>query len=207
MTEVARETLTDLCKRLEAFETQQWAVEGVLDVELTSRYLLDPCAGLGAIGDVCRMRSLLIDEIDIEDWSVHFPERCRTAPLLLNADFFEWTGDLRSTTVIMNPPFTLAEKFVDHAMALGARKIITFQRQAWRESTRRREWWEKNPPARVWVCGARASCWRFDLLGSEKAEGSGTPTSYAWYVWERCHKGAEVTSAIYPPAKPKKEAA
>lgn len=204
MTEVARETLTDLCKRLEAFQTQRWAIEAVLDVELTTQRILDPCCGLGIIGDVCRdMPSRpRIDEIDIEDWSQLFPLQSLFDPLnFFRIDFFQWAPDLSDHTVIMNPPFSLAEKFVDHAMALGARKIITFQRQAWRESAGRREFWERNSPARVWVCGARAPCWRFDLLGTEKAEKSSSPTSYAWYVWERGHKGAEVTSAIYPRAK------
>jgi len=199
MSEVATESLTDLCKRLEAFETPRWAIEAVLDVELTTKFILDPCAGLGAIGVVCGERGLEVDAIDIEPWADHFPSRARGFTLV--ADFFDQKLDLSATTVIMNPPFSLAEEFVSRAQVLGARKIICFQRQAWRESQSRRLWWDQNSPARVWVCGARASCWRFDLIGSERAQGSGTPTSYAWYVWERGHKGAEVTGAIYPRAK------
>lgn len=101
----------------------------------------------------------------------------------------------------MNPPFSKAEAFVDRAQKLGARKVICFQRQAWRESQARRLWWEQNSPARVWVCGARATCWRFDLLTSDVSRLGGSTTAMAWYVWERGHKGAEVTSAIYPRAK------
>lgn len=219
MTVVAAETLTDLCKRLEAFETKRWAIEAVLDVELTTPWILDPCSGLGAIGQVCRERTLDVDEMDIEDWSQHFPDLARGIPW--QGDFLQHSQDLTSNTVIMNPPFTLAEAFVDHARGLNARKIICFQRQAWRESGERRTWWEANPPARTWVCGARATCWRFDLLNCQHPEGESacpnikrkgkkhdtqgchrcmgsSPTSHAWYVWERGHKGAEVTSAIYP---------
>lgn len=195
MTTVAAETLTDLCKRLEAFQTPVWAIDAVLDVELTTPYLLDPCSGLGVIGWTCRQRLLDVTEIDIEDWSDHFPGLAHGDPLI--SDFLKHEEDLRFHTVIMNPPFSLAEAFVDRARELGARKIICFQRQAWRESGTRRKWWEQNAPARVWVCGARATCWRFDLL-EEKGDKSGSPTSNAWYVWERGHKGAEVTSAIYP---------
>lgn len=203
MSELAVETLTDLCKRLEAFETPRWAIESILDVELTTPYVLDPCCGLGAIGEVCRKRGLKMDECDIYDWSQLLPQLSRVDPLdFWTTDFFKWKKDLSAFTVIMNPPFSLAEEFVSYAQLLGARKIICFQRQAWRESKSRRLWWEQNSPARVWVCGARASCWRFDLLGTEKSEGSGTPTSNAFYVWERGHKGAEVTSAIYPRVKP-----
>lgn len=193
------EPLIDRCKRLEAFETPAWAIEGVLDVEVTTRWVIDPCSGLGAIGEALGDRGLHFIQIDIEDWSQHFQEQSRVGDMrFFQQDFMEWDMDLDQWTVIMNPPFSLAEAFVLKAQSLNARKIICFQRQAWRESATRRPFWENNSPARVWVCGARASCWRFDLIGTDAAAKSGSPTSYAWYVWERGHKGAEVTSAIYP---------
>lgn len=200
MTQISRESYVDACKRLEAYETPRWAIDAVLDVELTTNFVLDPCSGLGAIGVVCRERLLDIEEMDIEAWSEHFPGLMRGHPY--TADFLQHDVDLSHTTVIMNPPFSKAEAFVDHALGLNARKIICFQRQAWRESVGRRAWWEQNSPARVWVCGARATCWRFDLLTTDLSDRGGSAVSMAWYVWERGHKGAEVTSAIYPRAKP-----
>ena len=201
MTSIANTSLVDLCKHLEAFETPRWAIESILDVELTTPYILDPCSGLGAIGEVCRERYLTVEEIDIEDWSRHLPGLMRSRNASTR-DFFQMQVDLRplhAHTVVMNPPFSMAEEFVDHARALNARKIICFQRQAWRESAGRRLWWEKNSPARVWVCGSRATCWRFDLLFTDAMKKMGNSSvSMAWYVWERGHKGAEVTSAIYP---------
>lgn len=202
----ARESLTDLCKRLEAFQTPRWAIEGVLDVELTTKFIFDPCSGLGAIGAVFHAKGgYHIAEVDIEDWQQHAvaPMAFRSQNFVC-ANFLDLGGDLSDSTIIMNPPFSLAEAFVARAQALNARKIICFQRQAWRESSGRRLWWEQNAPARVWVCGARATCWRFDLLDNVKGRPGGmhnSPTSYAWYVWERGHKGAEVTSAIYPRSK------
>lgn len=195
-----QESYVEVCKRLEAFETPGWAIDAVLGVELTTHHILDPCCGLGAIGHVCRGRELDVEEFDVEDWSARFPGLCRRE-FYGQLDFFDCRYDLANTTVIMNPPFSRAEEFVDHAMNLGARKVICFQRQAWRESVSRRAWWDRNPPARVWVCGARATCWRFDLLTTGAAGKSGSTTSMAWYIWERGHKGAEVTSAIYPRGK------
>lgn len=199
--DTAAESLEDLCKRVEAYETPFWAIDAVLEVELTTQHVIDPCAGLGAIGEVCRDRELLVEEMDIENWPRILPGKSRVdARRFWQRDFFEELSDLSELTVIMNPPFTQAERFVDHAKRLNARKIICFQRQAWRESAGRRQWWEANPPSRVWVCGSRATCWRFDLLGTDLTKRGGSTTSMAWYVWERGHKGAEVTSAIYPEA-------
>lgn len=223
MSEVLEETLSERCRRLEAFETPRWAIDAVLDVEITTPSILDPCSGLGAIGEVCRDRGLAVTEVDIEDWSKRFPAASRVGEMtFFQEDFFEWRHDLTLHTVVMNPPFSMAEDFVSRAQALNARKIICFQRQGWRESGERRKWWDQNSPARVWVCGARATCWRFDLMDCQHPDGEAacpnanrsgkrvdkdlgcqhcmgnSPTSNAWYVWERGHKGAEVTSAIYP---------
>lgn len=191
------EQLVDICKRLEAYETPRWAIESVLDVEITTPHVLDPCCGLGAIGAVCRERGLDVEEFDLEDWSGHLPDLCRRENIP-QMNFFDCRWDLSSHTVVMNPPFSLAEEFVSHAQILNARKIICFQRQAWRESASRRLWWEQNAPARVWVCGSRATCWRFDLLTTDLSKRGGSAVSMAFYVWEKSHKGAEVTSAIYP---------
>ena len=213
--------LAQLCKDVEAFETPRWAVEAILDRECTTRCLIDPCSGLGMIADVCYRRGLTVETFDKINWQRIAPELYRF-PVQNVADFLSIGGQMPNATIIMNPPFSLAEAFVDRARDLGARKIICFQRQAWRESIGRRAWWDANPPARVWVCGARATCWRFDLLRCPNPDGAdqckaerrgeprplgqgcaqcrgGVPTSHAWYVWERGHKGAEVTGAIYPP--------
>jgi hypothetical protein len=120
---------------------------------------------------------------------------------------FDWT-------CFMNPPFSLACEFVDRAQALGARKIVCFQRWSWRESQARRQWWRDNAPARIWLCGDRATCWRFDV--PERCRGAaecckgqgrgamkcrqcmaGTPTSHAYYVWERGHKPTEIINVIW----------
>jgi hypothetical protein len=210
--------LMQLSKDVEAFQTPQWAVEAILDRELTTRHIVDPCSGLGMIAAVCKSRGLSVTPIDKVGWHQLLPLQTLLAPVVM--DFFDYQASLTDATVIMNPPFSLAQAFVARARFLGARKIVCFQRQAWRESIGRRAWWEENPPARVWVCGARATCWRFDLLACQH-QGDGVcpnlkqrgknletrgcakclgnvPTSHAWYVWERGHKGAEVTSAIYP---------
>ena len=57
--------------------------------------------------------------------------------------------DWGTETVFMNPPFSRAEEFVSYAQALGARKIICFQRQAWRESA-------KSVKPSAWACVPRS---------------------------------------------------
>lgn len=94
---------------------------------------------------------------------------------------------------LMNPPFSKACDFVDRAIELGAKKIVSFQRMAWYESETRRQWWDNAPLSRIYMCGNRATCWRGDLEQDEKGfylnpetkkPMSNTPTSHAWFIFE-----------------------
>ena len=213
--------LTDLCKEAEAYETDKWVVPAILEVEILTPDVIEPCAGLNHLVKPLLDANYNVRALDLFDWRQYFPAdrfAIEYPPELIN--WFDFDEDLRGKTVFMNPPFSLACEFVDHARNLGARKIICFQRQAWRESGGRRKWWEDNPPSRKYVCGARATCWRFDIAtecvgeelcgkGKGRGEGhvkcrrcmAGSPTAHEIYVWERGHRGAEISSAIYPEGK------
>lgn len=183
--------MKELAQQLEAYQTDQWCIDAILDVELMTQRVLDPCCGHGVLGVEAECRGHWVKYIDVHPW-------CDENNVIIT-DFLTYFDDLTDTTVFMNPPFSLACDFVDHCRMMNARKIICFQRHAWREGSlnsgkKRGTWWEKNPPARTWLCGDRAQCLRFDLLGQDVAK---PPTAHSWFVWERGHRGAEVTRALY----------
>lgn len=189
------ETPKQLAIRLEAFETPQWAIDEILKVELLTHGLysnvIDPCCGRGIMTEAARASGYEVWPLDIHDWGF----KCAIG------DFLDWDtiqGQLwgqHDHTVFMNPPFSLAEQFVLKAISLGARKIVCFQRFAWWESQRRKKFWDKHPPNRIYICGSRASCWRFDIPKEDQK--SGTTTAHAWFVWERGHPAGPVISRIY----------
>lgn len=183
--------MKSLAQKLEAYQTDAWCIDAILDVELLTPKVFDPCCGFGVMGDAAKDRGYKVTEMDIHDWS--------GKPDIINKDFLMHFDNLFDTTVFMNPPFSKACQFVDHARMMNARKIVCFQRYAWREGSfgkgeQRGAWWEANPPSRTWLCGDRAQCLRFDLIGTQVAK---PPTAHAWFVWERGHRGAEVTRALY----------
>ncbi len=175
-----------LARELEAFETPVWTVESILDVEILTQKVVDPCTGYFVIADAAERHGYDVETIDIHQWS---DER---SPNLIK-DFLTHVDDLTDKTVLMNSPFSKACEFIDHARILNARKIVCFQRFAWRESVERKQWWSDNPPARIWVCGNRATCKRFDI----RDQSMSSSVAYAWFVWERGHKGAEVVQGLY----------
>ena len=181
--------MTALAKEAEAYETPLWAVEAILDREILTHDVLDPCGGKGVLADAAKARGHRVHEFDKYDWG---RRTCANKDFL--TDFFP--GSVAgNNTVLMNPPFSLAVEFVEKCLELKARKIVCFQRFAWWESKGRRDFWEKHPPNRVYVCGDRASCWRFDI--PEEQRKSSTTTAHAFFVWERGHPRGTVLGHIY----------
>jgi len=167
---------TTKAKKAECFLTPWWAVDAILNVELMTRRVIDPCCGEGIMSEVASEHGYTdIASSDKYDWG-----------------FGEWGVDflgglpysVRGHTILMNPPFSLATQFIERARELGARKIICFQRFAWWESQGREEFWANNRPNRIHVCADRASCKRIDISPEEWKGMGGTSTAHAWFVWE-----------------------
>ncbi len=130
------EDFTALCKKLEFFETPQWAAEEILRHELLTGRVIDPCCGNGALTLAARQAGYTVTAVDIHDWGF---------PGTFTADWLDAgqldTDQIKDSTVFMNPPFTKACEFVEQAIRLGARKIVCFQRLSWFESESRRKFW------------------------------------------------------------------
>ncbi|MBF0169074.1 MAG: hypothetical protein HQL45_15740 [Alphaproteobacteria bacterium] len=183
---------SDLASKAEMFETPEWAPEAVLDAEVLTPLVIDPCCGRGVLAEAAKRRGHNVAAFDLHDWGYG----------LTGIDFLKWrpTVDFMKWpdvdfTVLMNAPFSLADEFVRHALELGARKVVAFQRFAWWESNERTDFWRDCRPARIHVCRSRASCWRLDIP-PEKRKGRGGSTAYAWFVWERGHAATAALSHL-----------
>ena len=175
------ETLEQTCRRLEHYETPRWAADAILRCETTTGKVFDPCCGTGILSEAAAYAGNEVHAFDIHDWGYHpFGERNVWFSQL---DWLDQKHLPQHVTLFLNPPFSRAVEFIEHALALGARKVICFQRFAWWESQKRAAFWDRHPPNRIYVCGDRADCWRHDIPEHER--GSGTTTAHAWYVWER----------------------
>ena len=193
-----QEELTKLCKDLEHFETDAWCMPKLLEKEILTKGVVDAGCGTGVLSIACENHDNCYDveSFDIKNWgydgTIIYDFLKLERGLIGIADEF---------SVVMNPPFSLATQFVKKAFELGARKVVVFQRLSWYESKKRRAFFEKNPPSRIWACGDRATCWRHDLPVDEKGNRydpktgkklSGTSTAHAFFVWERSQKGTQI---------------
>lgn len=173
-------SLAEQCATAEAWETDPWAARAVLTVEpITTPAIWDPCCGTGILGHALRRAGYpALTETDLFSWGDNI---AGVDFLSARAEAFIPADDF---TVFMNPPFSKATEFVDRAIGLGARDVICFQRFAWFESATRRNWFDRNPPNRIQLCGDRAKVWMFHIPPADR-KGSGMQTAHAWFIWNR----------------------
>ncbi len=181
-----------LAEKAEMFETPEWAVGAILDREILTHMVVDPCVGRGVMADAAVAHGYKVHAMDLFEWQFE-PNYKRRISYAIEFDFFNFrAADVlppKPWTCFMNPPFSLATEFVEHALDQGARKIVMFQRWAFFESKRRAPFWERHPPTRVYLCASRATCWRVDIPPEVRKEKSNTPTAHGWFVWEPGHPG------------------
>jgi hypothetical protein len=93
------------------------------------------------------------------------------------ADSFDW--------VITNPPFNLAEEFINRSMKIARLGVAMLTRTVFIESVGRYEHlFKDNPPWRVAQFAERVPM----VEGRLDREAS-TATAYAWLVWEKDQRG------------------
>jgi len=183
----------------EYLQTDPWAIDAILRAEILTKRVVDPCCGDGRMALAAERAGYhKTYASDLYDWG-HAPAG-RMDFLSTNHGVIEFLrGIVVESTVFMNPPFSLACEFVDRAFELGARKVVCFQRSVWRESIDRREWWERNPPNRIYQCGNRAVCWYGTIPMNLRKGGANQP--HSWFVWEKGNPPGTLLGTIWRDSK------
>lgn len=101
----------------------------------------------------------------------------------------KWDGD-----ILTNPPFKLAELFVERGMKLleTGNHLILFLKIQFLEGQTRKKLFKRFPPKYVYCHSSRQQCardGRFDLY-------TATTQFYAWYVWEKDFFGETIIKWI-----------
>ena len=104
-----------------------------------------------------------------------------------NENWLDFNPDkLLNADIIFNPPYKLAQEFVEHSINLveEGRKVCAFLKLQFLEGKKRKELFEKYPPKIVYVSSSRILCAKnADFTGMREAGGSAV--AYCWYVWEK----------------------
>ena len=104
-----------------------------------------------------------------------------------NENWLDFNPDkLLNADIIFNPPYKLAQEFVEHSINLveEGRKVCAFLKLQFLEGKKRKELFKKYPPKIVYVSSSRILCAKnADFTGMREAGGSAV--AYAWFIWEK----------------------
>lgn len=173
-----------LSRQYEAFETPREVTLALLWAEILTPAVWDPCCGTGGMARVLAEHGHQVIATDLIDWGYG-----EAGHDFLTAD------KLLAPTIVMNPPFSLADDFLLKAMALGARKVAMIQRRAfWESAGRVAGLWAEIRPNRVYTPDLRPAFWRFDIPPAERKGGG--QTCHDIYVFEPRHPAGTLSGHI-----------
>lgn len=133
----------------------------------------EPACGSGELAEVIKERPEVKGVFASDLYSYGYPGA-------VLYDFLTCPPPVGLHHLVTNPPFTLAEEFIRHALSLKLPgKVAIFARLALLEGRHRgRTLWREHPPARVWVYPYRVPLAR---NGGEFQTGL---IAFAWFVWD-----------------------
>lgn len=163
-------------ERDDFYPTPPKATRSLLHVEKFPSPVWEPACGDGAISRVLTEAGHTVISTDLIDRGYGTSGR----DFLLD---YETTA----ASIVTNPPFKLANEFVEHALTRATHKVAMLCRLAWLEGKERRKLFLSTPLANVWVFSSRVPMLRG---GVDMRKGGGGMIAFAWFVWDRSHIGA-----------------
>lgn len=158
------------------FPTPPWATRALLEhviskSDLRSQTCLEPAAGRGYMARPLSEYFASVDAADAYAYGY--------API---RDFLQYPYEAGSHDwVITNPPFRLAEEFVQRALVVARIGVAILARTVFLESVGRYEGiFKRHPPTKFAQFTERVPM----VKGRLDAKAS-TATGYAWFVWEK----------------------
>lgn len=157
------------------YSTPSWCTEELLKREKFEGRIWEPACGTGAISKVFLDNGYFVVSSDIVNRGFPCGER----------DFLKANYDAEN--IITNPPFSLLSEFIEHAKKNATKKIAFFLKTTALEGNKRADMWmDKDFPfARMYQFVNRVNFGK--AAGTHK---NGGMIAFAWFVWDKDHKGA-----------------
>ena len=149
------------------YATPPEATDALLSVESFEGNIFEPCCGEGHISKRLIERGYTVESSDLVDRGYGIPRR----------DFlFERE---KRDNIITNPPYAkMSLLMAEHAQSIARYKTALLLKITFLEGVAREEFFQRHPPARVWVFSRRLS------LLKDGQSYKGGMMCLAWFVWE-----------------------
>ena len=94
------------------------------------------------------------------------------------------------TTIITNPPYSLAKEFVDKSLTLSNKGVAMFLKIQFLEGQARKDWFKTTPLKYVYVFSKRQDPWRDgESVNPKTGKKWGSTMCFAWFIWEHNYVG------------------
>lgn len=178
---------------LDSFPTPPWATRAFLEYtlggkeELSKLSCLEPACGHGHMSKVLGEYFSKVDSSDIYDYG--YGEIIDFTKRFYAPDSYDW--------VITNPPFKLAETFIDEALKVSRRGVAMLTRTVFIESKGRYErLFSQNPPSSF-----AQYVERVPMVKGRLDRKASTATGYGWLIWDKNKLGKSALEWIPPSRK------
>ena len=148
------------------YATPESTTLALLKAEKFIGTIWEPCCGEGHISKVLAAQGYEVESSDLVDRGFGIPP----VDALMELKTYP--------SIVTNPPYKLALEMAEHFTELGD-KVALLLKLVFLEGIKRREFFERKPPVRVYVFSQRQAISK-----------DGIPTKkgllcFAWFVWER----------------------
>lgn len=145
---------------------------------------LEPCVCGGHIADVLKEK-FIVTCLDIVD---------RGYPDTIIHDFLTWNTDQLFDVIITNPPYSLAQEFIEKGLSLltDGGQMAMFLKIQYLEGEKRKKLFDNNPPKYIYVFRKRMGCFSNGMELNENGKKWSTTMCNAWYVWEKNSKSEPI---------------
>ncbi|MBY0382781.1 MAG: SAM-dependent methyltransferase [Xanthobacteraceae bacterium] len=175
------------------FPTPPWATRAFLahvindQGPLEKQTCLEPACGAGHMAKVLKEQFGEVRASDAFAYGYGEVRDFLSVPYEANA--VDW--------VITNPPFRLAQDFVERALIVARKGVAVLVRTVFIESVGRyRALFEVNPPTIF-----AQYCERVPMVKGRLDQKASTATGYAWLVWEKERTGSSPLLTWIPPSR------
>lgn len=161
------------------YATDPRALELLLEREQFDPLIWECACGKGHLSEVLRKHGYIVYSTDLVDrgYGVGGTDFLSTQT--------SFCGD-----IITNPPYKLAQEFVEHALSLvsDGNRVAMFLKLTFLEGKNRRKLFDIAPPRYIYVSSSRLQCAMGGDFETYK-QGAGSAVAYAWFIWEKGFSG------------------
>lgn len=178
------------------YATPEWATEAILKEIWLDGSILEPAAGQGHIAKVLK-ETYPQSEIVCTDLIQR--EEKFGIPITGGIDFLHHDYGRKFDNVITNPPFTLAQEFIEKALSIANDRVVIFAKIQFLEGEKRKSLFDNKALKYVYVFRKRVTPLPNGSAFDENGKPWASTMCFAWFVFEKGNRNEPVIRWLEKP--------